>query len=180
MGNKIANNYSAKVGREVNAENWYKKLGYGTKIDGGLNTGDYGVVGLYKDVQVTSAQILALNATPVTLLAAPGANKFIAVTSMMLFLDYNSAAYGGIAAGEDWTIRYTDASGATLATIETTGLLDATSDQIRLVLPTTAAAFTPVANSPIVLHQSTGEITTGDSPVYFRMFYDILQATLSV
>ena len=180
MGNKVAIRNNTKVGDFENGDYNFKKLGYGTKIDGGAGTNDYGVEGLYVDVKVTSEEILALNATPKTIVAAPGAGKLLAFKRALLFLDYNSAAYAGVASGEDWTFKYTNASGAVISTIETTGFLDQTADQVRLSYAASAAEITPVANSPIVLHQLSGEITTGDSPVYIRVFYDILPSTLSV
>ena len=92
MVNKIGTSYSAKVGREIGADYWFQKEGYGKKIDGGIGTNDYGIIGLQKTVQITSAEILALNATPKSLIAAPGAGKFIALNKATIFLDYNSAA----------------------------------------------------------------------------------------
>ena len=122
-------------------------------------------------VTVSSAELLALNATPKTLLAAPGAGKALILVAAELWLDYATTAYGGIAAGEDLAIKGTDAAGATLATVETTGFLDATADAFRYVEPTTTAARTPVANAPLVLHLLTGEIATGDSPLKLRLLY---------
>ena len=123
------------------------------------------------DVTVTTGQLLALNATPKTLVAAPGALKAIIVEDIQLMLDYATTAYGGIAAGEDLEVRYTDGSGALVATIETTGFLDATADEYRQVFPVTTAATESVANAALVLRMATGEIITGDSPLKVRVRY---------
>lgn len=128
-------------------------------------------------VTVSSAELLALNATPKTLIAAPAAGKALVLVAAELWLDYATTAYDGIASGEDLTIRYTNGSGTTLATIETTGFLDATADAFRYVEPTTTAAITPVAEAPLVLHLSTGEIATGDSPLKVRITYRELTLT---
>ena len=128
-------------------------------------------------VTVSSAELLALNATSKTLIAAPAAGKALILVAAELWLDYATTAYAGIAAGEDLTIRYTDGSGTTLATIETTGFLDATADAFRYVEPTTTAAITPVAEAPLVLHLSTGEFATGDSPLKLRLLYRELTLT---
>lgn len=128
-------------------------------------------------VTVSSAQLLALNATPKTLIAAPGAGKALILVAAELWLDYATTAYAEIAAGEDLTIKVSDAAGATLATVETTGFLDATADAFRYVEPTTTAARTPVANAPLVLHLLTGEIITGDSPLKLRILYRELTLT---
>lgn len=132
----------------------------------------------YADVTVTSAQLLALNATPKQLVAAPGSGLMLVPELAILFLDYNSTAYDGIAAGEDLTLRYTNASGALVATVETDPFLAATADAVRVVWPTTAAALIPVANAALVLHLSTGEIATGNSPLKVRVYYRVLPATL--
>lgn len=130
-----------------------------------------------KIVTVSSAALLALNATPATLVAAPGAGKALILVGAELWLDYGGTAYAGIAAGEDLAIKYSDAAGATLATVEATGFLDATADAFRYVAPTTTAAFTPVADAPLVLHMLTGEIITGNSPLKLRVLYRELTLT---
>jgi hypothetical protein len=140
---------------------------------------------LYADVAVSSAEILALNATPKTLVAAPGANKFLRFRGAVLFLDYNSAAYAGIAAGEDLLIRYTDGSGNTVGKCEVTGFLDGTADDYRSLMPVTSTGAAlqdvdPALNAALVLHMSTGEIITGDSPMGVRVYYDSIDlSTLS-
>lgn len=128
-------------------------------------------------VTVSSAELLALNATPKTLIAAPAAGTALILVAAELWLDYTAPAYDGIASGEDLTIRYTNASGAVLATIETDPFLTATADAFRYVEPTTTAAITPVAAAPLVLHLSTGEIATGASPLKLRLLYRELTLT---
>jgi|GEM_PF-596733 len=125
-------------------------------------------------ITITTGQLLALHATPKTLVAAPGANKAVILIDATLFLDYNSAAYDGIAAGEDLEIRYTNGSGQLAATIETTGFLDQTADQVRHVYPATTAAITPVANAALIMCLAVAEIATGDSPLKIRVNYKII------
>lgn len=135
---------------------------------------------LQADVTITSAQLLALNATPQTIVAAPGAGLAIVPAgpvAAVAFLDYNSAAYGGIAAGEDLAFKYTDDAGTELFQIETTGFLDQTSDQVRFAADPTLV--TPEANVPVVLHMLVGEVTTGDSPLFVRFYYRLIPTTLS-
>jgi hypothetical protein len=133
---------------------------------------------LQADVIVSSAELLALNATPKELVAAPGAGYALILDSAILFLDYATTDYAGIAAGEDLTIKYTDASGAVQATIETTGFLDASADATRWVRQVTTAAFTPADNAALVLHLLVGEIITGDSPLKVRVFYKVIPTAL--
>ena len=95
--------------------------------------------------------------------------------SVHLWLDYNSAAYTGVAAGEDLSVKYTNASGIQLALIETDGFMNQTSDEHRFVTPTTTAAYEPVANSPLVLHLLAGEFdaASGNSDLKYEVFYRI-------
>lgn len=136
----------------------------------------------YIDVTLTSAQILALNATPITVIAAPGASKAVVVTGAVAYKAAGTA-YGGIAAGEDVSLRYTDGSGAMLAVFEATGFLDQATAQTRYAYPQSAVAtasveVTPVANAAIVAHMVTGEITTGTSDLVLRIFYRVIPTVL--
>lgn len=133
--------------------------------------------GYRAEVTLTAAEMIALFTTPKTLVAAPGAGKAIVLLGAGLFLDYNSVAYNGIAAGEDLAFKYTDASGAQVAQVETTGFLDQTSDQFRWVYPTTTAQINPAANAPLVLHMLVGNIATGDSPLKVRVHYRVIDVS---
>lgn len=124
---------------------------------------------------LTTAQVKALNATPIDMIAAPGATKFIQLVDCMGFVDYNSAAYAEVAAGEDLTLKYTDDSGAVLTTLETTGWLDQTADSYQIGVP---AAAQPVLNAKVVAHMATGEIITGDSPVTLVAHYRVIDVSL--
>jgi hypothetical protein len=134
------------------------------------------------DVTVSTGELLALNATPKTLISAPGDGKAIIFEGAVLFLDYNSVAYNGIAAGEDLSFKYTNSSGLAVAGCETTGFLDQTADTMRYVRPTTAASGVSdqvvVNNAALVLHLLTGEIATGNSPLKVRVYYRVVPTTL--
>ena len=128
---------------------------------------------------ITSAQLLALNATPVELVPAPGANKAIEFISMLVHKPAGTA-YAGIAAGEDLAVKYTNGSGAQVNTsLETTGFLDQTTAQSRLSR-SIVTEYTPVANAALVLQLLSGEITTGNSPLYvtvrYRIWKDVVDA----
>lgn len=137
--------------------------------------------------KITSAQILALNATPITVIPAPGANLMIKIVSWSA-RHGTGTAYAGIASGEDLALKYTNASGAVAATvIETTGFMDQTTAQIRLAnalsgsgaAAITPADITPVANAAIVLHLLSSEITTGDFDLQLFVEYDIVPTDFS-
>ena len=139
----------------------------------------YGVVH-HVDVVVSSAELLALNATPKEIVAAPGAGLAIVPASpiaAVLHLDFNAAAYNGIAAGEDLSFKYTDGSGTQLFTVEATGFLDATEDAVAYAADPTLV--TPEADVPVVLQMLAGEIATGDSPLRVRFYYHIVPTALA-
>lgn len=122
---------------------------------------------------ITSAQLLALNATEQTVVAAPGANLAIVPTRVTI-RHAGGTAYAGIAGGEDLVLKYTDDSGAQCSqVIETTGFLDQTTAQIRTA-GGILASVAPVANAPVVLHLLAGEITTGNFDLIVKVDYDII------
>lgn len=137
----------------------------------------------YQDTTITTAQLLALNATPITVVAAPGASKAVIPLGMVLY-HAGGTAYAGIAAGEDLVLKYTNGSGVQCSgQVETTGFLDQTTTQTRYVGPfasvSAVADITPVANAVVVLHLLTAEITTGNFALLVRVFYKVIPTVLS-
>jgi hypothetical protein len=134
------------------------------------------------DVTVTSAQLLALNATPIALVAAPGAGRFLAFERALIHKPAGTA-YSGIAAGEDLSIKYTDAAGTEVSQIEATGFLDQATAQTRFARAHAAASannsIVPIENAPLVLHLLVGEITTGTSNLLVRVFFRNMPFVLS-
>lgn len=129
---------------------------------------------------ITAAQMLALNATPVELVAAPAAGLAHVVRRVRLHKPAGTA-YATVAAGEDLVVKYTNGSGAQASgVIETTGFLDQATAQFRIVgfpgsTGSTAGDVTPVSAAALVMHLLVGEITTGDSPLYVLVDYDTVQ-----
>ena len=122
--------------------------------------------------KITSAQLLALSATPQQIVEAPGAGKLIEFVSAVVHKPAGTA-YAGVAAGEDLAIKYTDGSGAQVNTsLETTGFLDSAAAQTRLARAIVTEVV-PVENAALVLQLLTGEITTGTSDLYVTVFYRI-------
>lgn len=141
-------------------------------------------LGMSQFATITSAQLLALNATPQSILAAQGASLAIIPLRVAIYKPAG-VAYAGIASGEDLVLKYTDGSGAQCSSvIETTGFLDQTTAQTRVAgmpgsVTTTAGDYAPVANAAVVLHLLSGEITTGDQPLYVRLWYDVLKTVFT-
>src|SRR5688572_10105968 len=107
-----------------------------------------------KTMKFTASEVLALNSAPQTILPAPGTGKTIIVDKAYLFYDYGSAAFGGIAAGENLELKYTDNSGVTIAVCETVGFLDQTNDEDRIVLPNNGTvAVMEVDGAPTITNE---------------------------
>ena len=135
-------------------------------------------------VTITSAQLLALFATPQEVIPALGAGK-AAVPTMVTMYKPAGTAYAGIAAGEDLVLKYTNAAGAQCSSvIETTGFLDQTTAQTRVAgfigsTGATAGDVAPVANAAVVAHLLTAEIITGDSPLYVKVHFNIIDTVFT-
>jgi len=137
-------------------EDWVKTKDGWHRTDDGIRV---------TEVTIATAAVKTLNATPVDVIPAPGAGYGIQLLGVEVFLDYATTAYDGIAAGEDLTLKYTNGSGAVLATVETTGFLDASADALAWA---PGVAATIAANAKVVAHMLAGEIATGDSPITIR------------
>lgn len=127
-------------------------------------------------VSVTNAQIKALRAAPKTLVAAPGATKWLEFLSAWLVLDYGSEVLTESSA--NMAIRYTNGTGAIVSqAIEATGFIDAAADTYTNALPKIDAivAAASALNQPLVLHNTgAGEYAgnaTSDTLMKVRIAY---------
>lgn len=136
-----------------------------------------GLFSQFVNVEVTSAELLALFATPKALVPAPGVGKALILDMVVLYKPAGTA-YAGIAAGEDLSVKYTNAAGVEAAQIEATGFLDQATAQTRVARAAAAAALVPVENAALVLHMLTGEIITGNTVLKLRVFYRVVPFTL--
>lgn len=125
----------------------------------------------YAEVDISIAEMLALRAAPKTLVAAPGAGYLLEFISATFIYDY-AAAY--TESSDNIVVRFTDSSGVIASlTLETTGLLDATNDELRTIKPL-ATDIEPVANSPLVLHNTgDGEFGGTGSPCRVKVAYRV-------
>jgi len=130
---------------------------------------------VYKELTITPAQMLAINAAPVVLAAAQ-ADKINEFISAVLILDYESAAYAnnGILA-----VYETDATGTLVSSpVLLADFLAKTADTVQFVPP--VVADTPLLpNKALVLTMPTGESITGDSPVRVKCMYRVHDADLA-
>lgn len=138
--------------------------------------GAYGAT-RFAEVTVSSAELLALRATPKTLVAAPGTGKMLEFVSATVIAD-NGTAY--VVGTNDMAIRYKDGSSDIISqTVDTAGLLDQTTDIMSLCLPIATDSKTPKAdceNQPLVLHNTgASEFTTGTGVVRLKIAYRVWQ-----
>jgi hypothetical protein len=139
---------------------------------------ELGAVRVYEATgTIANGAVRTLNATPVQVIAAPGAGKYIEVLSAEWFLDYATAGFDAVAAGDDLALKYTNASGAKVTgDLAGVGFADQTSDQLRLVK---GVAVTPAINAAIVAHILVGEwyAAAGGSALDYKIRYMIRTAS---
>lgn len=125
----------------------------------------------YADVALTSANVKALKATPITLVAAPGADKAIVPEAIAIVVNY-----GGTNAftetDDDLSIGYS--GGAEIKEIESTGLIDQTNDEWRYITFEYGETFVPAENKAVVITNLDDEIAGNagnDNTIHVRLYY---------
>jgi len=130
----------------------------------------------YAEVAVSSAEILALRATPKELVAAPGAGKANVFLHATVLLDATATAYAESAA--NLLVKYENGSGdAVSQVIEATGFIDQTTDQLTVGLPVIdpIVAKAVAENKALVLHNNgAGEYTTGTGVLRVKIAYYVI------
>jgi hypothetical protein len=133
---------------------------------------------------IGTADVLQLNATPVEVIATPGANKAIVVDEIQLFLDYGSATYVADA-GDDLTVEYS--GGADIAVIDNdavtflTAVADAHWMGRNFTLYDASVAGTgdgvllsSFDNEGVQISIANSEVITGDSDLKYRITYHVV------
>ena len=136
-----------------------------------LMTADGGVQ--FAEVSLTSANLLALRATPITLVAAPGAGKLTQFLGASLFMDSTATAYTESA--DNLVIRYQNTTGDVVSEIiETTGFIDQTTDQYTQAIPVIdpIVAKAVCENTALVLHNNgDGELAVGTGVLRVKIWF---------
>ena len=125
-------------------------------------------------VTLTTAQINALKATPITIVAAQGANTIIELVSVVLTYNYATAAFT-VGADEDLVIEYADGTDAT-ASIETAGFLDQVDDEVRFypsVLTAGADLEASINQALQIKNTGAGETADGGGELDVRIVYRV-------
>lgn len=130
-------------------------------------------------VTLTNAQIKALRATPVTLVAAQGAGTIVRFLGATLKL--NGATNALTESTYNLAVRYTNTTGAIVSqTIETTGFIDQTAATVTSALPKidAIATYAAAGNAALVIHNTGGGEIAGnaanDATVTIQVQYDVV------
>ncbi len=129
----------------------------------------------YTETVLTSAQVKALNATPITLVAAPGADLAIVPLEIALVMNYGgSNAFTESA--DDLSLAYATGP-AEILEIESTGLIGETNDEARFITIQHAETFVPVENDAVVITNLDDEIAgnaANDNTLTVRLYYRVV------
>ncbi len=109
-------------------------------------------------VPLTSANILAMNGTPVSLIAAPGSGKATRVLDISLKMTTTSTQYANGGAVE---FRYTDGSGTKVTADIASGVITAGAGTSYTSVGGIEASLTMVTNAAIVVTNATAAFITG-------------------
>ena len=127
----------------------------------------YTVGSVVSQTTISTASVLTANASPVTVVAAPGAGYFNMPVAFFVYLDYNSAAYA-----TNTTFRF-EINGVAVTSTNTT-LLPGTADRYATMYPIDLDTTTNIGNSAIVFEVQTGNPTAGNSSIYVISIYKVV------
>lgn len=133
-----------------------------------------------KVVDLTNAQVLALNVTPITLVAAPGIGKYIDVISVNFVFKYTGAYTSPLDVRCYWGSR--GAGNACSATLTGSGFFDATANIAKRVSGVPDNTNPPVTNLPVVIQQVSPSAMGGgnaSNSVRVTINYRIVATNLS-
>lgn len=131
-------------------------------------------------VTITSAQVKALAATQIELVAAPGASKVLQFMGASLKLDY-AGTNAFTESGDNLAIKYTDDTGVAVSqTIETTAFITATADTYTNAAPVINAIVvgTGAENKALVLDNIGSEIAGNagaDNTLVVSVLYRVIE-----
>lgn len=134
-----------------------------------LRTVTTNIVDSYPDIlvatgELTSAQILALHTTPITLIGAAGANTLIRILDIRGFLDFNTVGYSGAGTID---IRF---NGATdYSSRFSNKLVVSTADGFNINTITSHVGYLNTA----IEASATSAFTLGNSPIKWSIRYTI-------
>lgn len=125
---------------------------------------------------LSAAEVLALHTTPVVLVAAKGAGTIIVPHMVYTALDWNSAAYADVAAGDNLAVGW--AGSEAFLIIETANMLIATADfdLMSFAYAPIVEETEPAINSAVQISLA-GAVTTGNSPLDVVTCYYVMDVS---
>ncbi len=139
-----------------------------------VNIGDIEKNVIVSTIELSTAQVRALNTTAIELVPQPGLRTVIIVEGITARLVFTTAAYTGANAME---FRYTDASGTKVTADIPASFINSASSAFYHA-PAVTAAFAPIEGGDvnrgrIVVSVPTANPGAGDSPIYITIKYRI-------
>ena len=129
-----------------------------------------GVFSKVRQFQLTSAQILALNTTPITIVPK-FLNSFIIVEGITAELNFNATAYAN---ANNLEFRYTNGSGAKVTADMASSFINSAATAYNHVAGVTTE-LTPVLGADIVAFVPTADPITGDSVMNLFIRYRLVK-----
>ncbi len=123
----------------------------------------------YVDFKLTAAQLNTLNATPITVLAAPGAGLITLPVGCLWKIDFASAAFEN--GSGTVSLKYTNASGVKAIADLPNATFESGADTFYYSV---AASGVPVANA-VIQACTDADVTSGDGTLYGRFYYRVIK-----
>ena len=126
-----------------------------------------------REVEVSSAELLALATTAKELVPVPGTNQIIEFISVVI-KHIAGTAYAEPSAPDEMVVQYSGGQDV-CAEIDVTGFLTVTTDEIRIARANLASTvdIEALKNTSLVLFNSGGNWTTGTGSLNVRISYRI-------
>lgn len=126
------------------------------------------------EVEISSAELLALATTAKELVAVPGTNKVLEFVSVVIKYIAGSAAYVEPSAPDEMVVQYSGGQDV-CAEIDTTNFIDQTNNEIRTARANlgTTVDMEALKNTSLVLFNSGANWTTGNGTLNVRTVYRI-------
>lgn len=149
---------------------------------GGLvpDNGSAGSTGFHQvKVTLTSAQLLALKATPITIVAAPGAGLMIQVDALSFYYKFGATGYT-LNAGTLKLFMGPAANAKALCASQATGLIDQAANRavpfVALLNPGALTDAQALNVDLVVANDGAAEFTLGDGTVDVIVAYSVVKA----
>jgi len=122
-------------------------------------------------VSLSAANIIAMNATPVEILAAPGAGKILIVDQVFFSFTFNSTQFTG---GGDVRFQYDTTTDSIMNLTIDSGQIKAANDHLQHLIPLAVGALEPFTNKKVEITNATAAFATGNSTAKVFVRYRIL------